>query len=417
MHTRVAVALAASVLVAVTGCSSKSAGPKAENVDAAGFKSGPGVTDKSISLGVLTDLSGPAAALGKSAVQAQQLYLDQVNAQGGVCGRQIKLEVRDHAYDVQKAVAAYAEIQPNVAAFAQILGSAQTSALVDSIERDKVMTLIGGNPAAMLGHRHLQLINPTYDIEMINGVDFLVTKAGLKPGDKIGVVFQDGDYGSNAAEGVRFAAKKAGLEPVEQTIKATDTDMTAQVSALRAAGVKAITFSGTPAQTASLVGVAAATGLTVPVLGSSPSFVPQLMATPAKAALTKMFYLSSGVPALGGDEPAVRKLVADYQQKYPNEQLNQAVEVGAVNGAVMVETLKLACAAKDFTREGITDALRSLTKFTSGLGEVQDFSDPARVPSRKTYVLQPAEGVPGSLKTVQPATEAPGVADYLAAKH
>lgn len=44
------------------------------------MKTGEGISGKTISLGVLTDMSGVYATLGKSVTQAQQLYVKQTNA-------------------------------------------------------------------------------------------------------------------------------------------------------------------------------------------------------------------------------------------------------------------------------------------------------------------------------------------------
>lgn len=414
-HRRVAAALAASLTIALAGCSTKAEDSSGGASASDGIKTGPGVTDSMIKLGVISDLSGPQAPLGKAGLQAEQLYLKQLNAAGGVCGRSVELVVKDHGLDVQKAVASYAEIEPDIAAITQLAGSAQTAALVDGIERDKVLTLPLGTSGTLLGKPQLRLVGTTYDIGMVNGVDFLVKAAKLKAGDKLGQVYMEGEYGGNAAEGARFAAKKAGLELVEQTVKPTDTDLTSQVTALRAAGVKAIVISGTPGQTASLVGVAAATGLKVPVLASAPGYVAQLLDTPAKPALEKMLYVTSAFPALSSKDSNVAKLVADYTKEYPKDQVNQAVQAGAANAAVMVGVLKAACQAKDLTREGITTALGTLTQYSEGFSQPQDFSDTGKASSRENYILQPVAGVPGGLKTVQEAFEVPAVAEYLAA--
>ncbi|MEV0575012.1 ABC transporter substrate-binding protein [Streptomyces sp. NPDC050392] len=409
-----AAAAATSLAVVLAGCSTKGGEP-AGSTDKAGIKTGPGITKDKISVGVLTDLSGPVAPLGKSALQAEQLYLKQVNAAGGVCGRTVELVVRDHGYDVQKAVSAYAEIEPQIAALGQLSGSGQTAALLDGIEKDKLQSIQIGASGTVLGKPHLRLMASTYDIDMVNGVGFLVKAAKLKKGDKVGHVYIEGEYGGNAAEGARFAAKKAGLTLVAQTVKPTDKDLTAQVTALRAAGVKAIVFSGVPAQTASLVGVAAATGLKVPVLASAPAYVPQLLATPAKQALEKMLYVASPWPALSVDEPSVKKLVDDYTKAYPKDPVNQAAQAGNGAGALLVGTLKAACEAKDLSRDGISKALRGLTAYSDGFHEPQDFSDPAKASSTKTYIVQPAAGLPGGLKQIQGAAEDPALAEYLAA--
>ncbi len=83
-----------------------------------------------------------------------------------------------------------------------------------------------------------------YDIDMVNGVDFLVRTAKLQPGDKIGHVYFEGEYGENALAGATYAARQHKLSIVEQKIKPTDQDLTAQVTALKQAGVKATRYAG-----------------------------------------------------------------------------------------------------------------------------------------------------------------------------
>ena len=124
---------------------------------------------------------------------------------------------------------------------------------------------------------------------------------GLKKGDKIGHVYFEGDYGESALIGSKYIAKEAGLTVVEQKIKPTDNDMTAQVAALKKAGVKAIVISAGPRQAASLVGVAAAAGFDVPVIGNNSAFAPQLLATQAGPALMKNYYVASSSLPIGAE--------------------------------------------------------------------------------------------------------------------
>ena len=101
-----------SLLAAVVaGCGSKaeeSAAPAAG--ESGSLKTGPGVTDTRSRLGLLTDLTGVFAALGKPIVQGTQLFWEQQNAAGGVCDRTVELDVKDHGYDPQKAVVQYREL-------------------------------------------------------------------------------------------------------------------------------------------------------------------------------------------------------------------------------------------------------------------------------------------------------------------
>jgi ABC-type branched-subunit amino acid transport system substrate-binding protein len=58
-----------------------------------------GVTGNSISVGIVADLSGPVGGLFQGAVRGTQAYIAKVNAEGGVFGRQLKLDVGDSQLD------------------------------------------------------------------------------------------------------------------------------------------------------------------------------------------------------------------------------------------------------------------------------------------------------------------------------
>jgi len=95
---RIAVAVLAAGLLVAAGCSTK-APDSAGSTGAGGVKTGTGVTADTITVGQLSDLSGPFAAVGKSITQAQQLYYDQISAAGGVCGRKINVVTKDTGYN------------------------------------------------------------------------------------------------------------------------------------------------------------------------------------------------------------------------------------------------------------------------------------------------------------------------------
>jgi ABC-type branched-subunit amino acid transport system substrate-binding protein len=232
--------LAAAALLGgvVAGCGSKGedSGESSGGGGSGSIKTGPGVTDKEITLGLLTDLSGVFAPLAKPIVQATQEYWKEQNAKGGACDRTIKLVVKDHGYDPQKAVVQYRELS-DVAALQQLLGSPITAALLPSLEKDSMVSLLAAWPSSLLGNDFIIEIGATYDIEMINGLGYLLKEGKLKEGDKIGHVYFEGEYGENGLKGSEAFAKEHGMQVVQQKIKATDEDMSGQVSALKRAGV------------------------------------------------------------------------------------------------------------------------------------------------------------------------------------
>jgi ABC-type branched-subunit amino acid transport system substrate-binding protein len=81
-----------------TGGSASTAGGGAFNGNNGGATD-TGVTANSLSLGIVADLSGPIPGLFQGAVRGTQAYLAKVNSEGGVFGRQLKLDVGDSQLD------------------------------------------------------------------------------------------------------------------------------------------------------------------------------------------------------------------------------------------------------------------------------------------------------------------------------
>ena len=89
-----------------------------------------GVTKDEIVLGSIQDLSGPIAGFGKQVRAGMLLAVDEINEQGGINGRKLKLLVEDSAYDPKKAVLAAQKLvnQDKIFIMAGHIGTAQNLA-------------------------------------------------------------------------------------------------------------------------------------------------------------------------------------------------------------------------------------------------------------------------------------------------
>ncbi|MEK0434419.1 MAG: hypothetical protein RL369_468, partial [Pseudomonadota bacterium] len=65
-----------------------------------------GVSSNEILIGTIQDLSGPLAGYGKAVRNGMQMRIDEVNEQGGVHGRKLRLVTEDSGYDPKRAVLA-----------------------------------------------------------------------------------------------------------------------------------------------------------------------------------------------------------------------------------------------------------------------------------------------------------------------
>ncbi|MGK5533865.1 ABC transporter substrate-binding protein [Streptomyces sp. URMC 129] len=403
-HTPAVAVLTAGVLaLSLAACSDKTeAGDAGAGQD--GVATDIGVTDDTITLGALTDMTGPYATLGTSVTQAQQLWVKQTNEAGGICDRRIRLEVRDHAYDAEQAVSAYTELTPRVLAYPQFVGSPYVAAVKDRIDaQDHLLVLPQGWSASLLGSPYIQMVGTTYDIETINMIAYLTDQHGLSEGDTIGHIFFEGDYGENALEGSRYAAERLGLDIVEQRVTPADQDMTAQVTALAREDVDAIVLSAGPRQAASVVGVSAASGLDIPIIGNGPSFAPQLLETDAAPALQTSYHVASTVLPMGADEGSIPELAEAYAAEYPDATLDNGVVTGYRTISAVGSAIEAACESGDLTRQGVADAMATMTAEDDGFGSVHDFSDPANPSTLESYILRPDESTPGGLVVEQDA--------------
>jgi len=409
---RIAVAVLTAGLLVAAGCSTK-ASDSAGSTGAGGVKTGTGVTADTITVGQLSDLSGPFAAVGKSITQAQQLYYDQISAAGGVCGRKINVVTKDTGYNTQNGVTQYQQLKDQVVGLSQVLGSPINAALLDQYTSDKMLTIPASNAASLLANKQIMLVGTTYDYETINTIDYALANNLIHKGDKIGHIYPQNEGGVNALQGSQYAAQKNGLTVIEKKIQPTDTDMTAQVTDLKSQGVKAIAITSSPTATASAAAVDASTGLNVPILGNNPDFVPGVLKTSAGPALEKLLYLPTSVQAPNSTDPSTQKFVADYKAKYPDATLDGGVTIGLGDAKVFTDVLKKACDNKDLTREGINTAFRSLSNVDTGVVVPLDYSKPGIAPSKKVFIFRPDASQVGGLKQVTDgAYEGPSAAGY-----
>jgi ABC-type branched-subunit amino acid transport system substrate-binding protein len=398
----VAIAAIGGILI-TAGCSTKASDDDSTTAAGGTMATGPGVSGDTIRLGVLTDQTGVFAGVGKSISQGRQLYWDQKNSQGGVCNRRVEFVVKDHGYNPQQAVAGYAQVKDNVLALDELLGSPVIAALGPTIQTDQMLTFAASFSSSLLSNPYVVVTGTTYDIEMINGLQALIDEKKVAAGDTIGHIFLEGDYGQNALAGSQAAAKEFGLHLVEHKITPTDTDLTAPVTALRNAGAKVILLTTTPAQAASAVSVAAASGFDATFLGSSPVFSPQLLAGPAKPALEKNLLIASSLAPFSADSAGVQQVRQEFTSKYPGQPQTAFVMYGYAQGQIMAQILDSACRGGALTRSGLLNGLRSLsTVDTQGLIAPLDYSKPGGIPARQVYLLQPDASTAGGLKVVRP---------------
>jgi ABC-type branched-subunit amino acid transport system substrate-binding protein len=397
----------------LTACSTKGGDPT-DTSSSGGVRTGVGVTDSQITLGVMTDQTGAFKGLSTAITHGNELWVKDFNAGGGVCGRQVRLEIVDHGYKADTAKTLYPQIEPKVLGFVQLVGSPIMAALGRNIEADKLTTTPASWSSELLGNPYVMIVGTTYDVEMIDGLSYLQKQGVIKDGDAIGHVYVDGEYGANGVRGSRYYAQQHGLKVTETKITSSDTDLTNVVTGLKGQGVKAILVTTTPTQTGSVAAANRALGLNVPILSNNPGFDPVLLQSPAASALDRLYVVASTVP-FSADVPKAREIAQKYQAAGFKEPPNAGVPYGYAVAEVWGAVLKRACDNKDLTRDGVHTAMQQTTSADTGsLVAALDFGRPGAPATRQVYVAQPDASAPGGLKYVQQLFEADQAKTYKA---
>ena len=378
-----------AMVLAASGCSTKSS--DSETSTQGGVKVGRGIDGNTITLGSLTDLTGVFAALGKDITNAQALYWKDHK----VCDKySVEETVKDHGYDTQKGIQLYSSIHSDVLAIEQTIGSPINTGLLPQFEADSMVNIPAAWAQSLTESPEIAVVGATYEVEMINVLDYLLKEGKLKEGDKIGHIYFEGEYGEGGLAGSKYFAEQHGMEVVEQQIQSTDTDMTAPVTKLKSEGVKVIALTVAPGQTASVAGVAASQKLDIPIAGNNPVFAPALLEGPAGAALKKNLYVASPVAPFD----KLPDLLEQYQAEHPGDP-TLGVVFGTAAADVMRQILDKACEDGDLTPEGVSKAKDELGTVDTGGMAVPLTFETGQSPSDSSYIFRAAD-VPGGAKAV-----------------
>jgi ABC-type branched-subunit amino acid transport system substrate-binding protein len=408
----VAGALVGSLVLAA--CGSTADAPADQAAGAGGVKTDKGVTDSTITLGIMGDTSGVFKNLGAGLNAGNQLWADDVNAAGGICSRKIAIETVDHGYKADTAKTLYPQLEPKVLGMVQLLGSPVLAALKQNLIDDQMLAAPASWSSQVLDNPSVMMIGTTYDLEVINGLSYLQQQGVIADGDTLGHIYIDGEYGGNGLRGSQYYATAHKMTLREAKVTSTDNDLTGIVTGLRGDGVKAIVLTTTPGQTASALAANQALGLNVPVLGNNPTFDPALLKSPAAGALGNLYVSASNAP-FSSKTPKAVEVVTEFKQKYPEAPKNAGVITGYTEGLVWQAVLTKACESKDLSRAGVATALTTLSSVkTDDLVTELDYSSPGSPPTRGVYIAKVDANAEGGLAEVAPLFTAPEAEGYKA---
>jgi ABC-type branched-subunit amino acid transport system substrate-binding protein len=365
------VALAAGV--AACGSSSSSSGGSSGG-------STPGVTSTSITLGTHQPLTGPAAPGYSEIAAASQAYFNYVNANGGVFGRKIHLIIKDDAYNPTNTVNVVHQLvlQSKVFAIYEGLGTPTHTKVVSFLNATKVPDIFvasgcpcwdnGGSQPYTFGWQ------PNYTIEGKILGQYLKQHFA---GKKIGVLYQDDDFGQGGLAGIEAEVPKADIVS-KQPYQAGTTTLAPQVTAIKGSGAQVMVDFTVPIYTAIAQLTSFTLGykpqLVVSNVGIDPTTVGALLKSISKGkasgtALIEGAITDGYLPATTDtSNPWIQLFMKVHSQYDASAPFDGNVEYGMANAYTFVQALQ--AAGKNLTRQGLVNAINSSGASWKGPGLV-----------------------------------------------
>ena len=377
-----------------------------------------GVEDDTIKIGYNAALSGIFASTVAPIQEAQDVYWEVLNENGGIGGYQIEAVTLDNLYEVPPALENYEEFsgegENGVVMIGRSDGSPHTAAYAADLVEDDLtaipLTWYSGWADPAIGENVLE-IQTNYCMEAMNGVTYLSEEYGTN----LAIISFPGEYGQDGAQGAKKAAEALGLTVVYDGEGAVvpGADQTPVITELVNSGADIVWATVNPTTLAEIMGGAADQGFTAHWSGNAPSWGSSLLGTDL-AELFDEYWTYSAYTELWntGESPGMQEVVAAMREKRPDAPLAVAdyYVLGWINGLIVTQILETAIENGDLTRAGVTEAAKTVTVDLQGLAPDQTWAgEPNDYVVRESYLYAPDSSLYNEAGTV---SDEAGVTGY-----
>ena len=318
-----------------------------------------------ILIGQTAGFSGPVAAGVKETTEGAKLYIDTVNAKGGINGQKIELISLDDKFEPKLAAEnAQKLIDQNVVALFLNRGTPHTEAIIPLLDKHGV-PLIAPSTGAMSLHqplkKHVFNVRATYQREAEKAITHLAT-IGM---NKLAVVHVDDSFGLDGLAGAQKGLTAAKLTPVVlEKFDRSKPDFSKIAPAIAQSGAQAVLMIASGSAVVDGLKALRAAGSSAQVVtlsnNASGGFIKSLGDNARGVIVSQVFPHSIAYGLV--------KEAQDLARAKGSNEVSPAMLEGFAAAKVLVEGLRRA--GPKPSRERIQAALEGLTKFDIGGLEV-----------------------------------------------
>lgn len=320
-----------------------------------------GVTADTIVIGSNGDLSGIFAPFNVQAIEAARMAFDEINAAGGVHGRQIRFIVEDHAYQMPRAIANFNKLIRQDGVFAMLLnlGTPMNLAGFPLMQARKVANVAPLSGARQMIEGDISLKYSTFSSyydQILAGIEYLVT---MRQADTVCAMYLPTDFGTEVQEAAAAAAARLAITyGGETTHKGDEGDFAGAIARLRQAGCDIVATGLGVRQTILLLATARKLGWDdVAFIGSAAAFHEAIAAQPG--GITEGYYAAAGWSDYHDrlDMPEVRAWHDAFLARYGAEP-GMAAILGKSAADILLRALE--AAGPDLTPESFRAGMETL---------------------------------------------------------
>lgn len=348
-----------------------------------------GVTANSILLGNVSDLSGPVPGLFQGAATGTQAYINYINSQGGIYGRDLKLTATDSQTSCSQTESSYSSLVGKVFAFVGSFG------LYDNCGAS-VLSQHTNVPAVqyMLSNQGISLPND-FSVNPLTGgyptgmFAYYKNKLGTTAVQNVGTIYSDIPSAQAQANSINAAAESQGWKfTYTRGVGATETNFTADIVRMQSQNVKVVFVVAATAQICATLIDEANQQNWHPVFVVPVAYAQNFVQLAGGASAVEGVYGSNlySLFFTPSDASAIPE-AALYQQWMQRTDPNQPEDLYSMYGwaeaALFVQALK--AAGPKATQAGLMAALRSIHNFSDN-GLVAPADPAGKVPTH-CYVL------------------------------
>ncbi|HKK32492.1 MAG TPA: branched-chain amino acid ABC transporter substrate-binding protein [Desulfomicrobiaceae bacterium] len=269
-----------------------------------------------IKIGLMCPLTGSWASEGQDMKQIVELLADEVNAAGGVLGRNVEIVVGDDSGDPRSAaLAAQRLVTQDIVAVIGTYGSSITEASQNIYDEYELIQVATGSTAIRLTEKGLKYFFRTSprDDEQGKVAARVLSEKGFK---KIAVLHDNTSYAKGLADETQKLLKAQGTEIVFfEALTPGERDYTAILTKLKGADPDVIFFTGYYPEAGMLLRQKIEMKLDVPMIGGDATNNQDLVKIAGMEAAEGFYFLSPPVPQ-DLDAPAAKDFMAAYRKKY-----------------------------------------------------------------------------------------------------